>query len=319
MKDGVLITGGLGYVGGRVARHLAENSAFDLRLGVRRDIPAPGWLKSGKLVTVDLLDEASLAEACRGVKHIIHFAALNEIDSGSDPEQALVVNGLGSLKLLRAAIKAGAERFIYFSTAHVYGSPLAGVLTEDSLPRPQHPYAITHRTAEDFVLAARDKKEIEGMVVRLSNGFGAPERADVNRWTLLANDLCKQAVVDRKLVLRSSGLQARDFITLEDVGRAVLHLLNLPVQACGNGLFNLGGENALRIIDVAQRVADRCEAVLGYKPEVQRPLPAPGETTISLDYRMDKLKSTGFSLLSNMDGEIDATLKLCNHAFGIRG
>ena len=218
--------------------------------------------------------------------------------------------------MLRAAIKAGVERFIYFSTAHVYGSPLAGVLTENSLPRPQHPYAITHRTAEDFVLAAWDKKEIEGIVVRLSNGFGAPERADVNRWTLLANDLCKQAVVDKKLVMRSSGLQSRDFITLEDVARAVLHLLNLPAQACGNGLFNLGGENAMRIIDVAQRVADRSEAALGFRPEVQRPLPAPGETTIPLDYRIDKLKATGFSLLSNMDKEIDNTLKLCHHVFG---
>lgn len=318
MKESVLITGGLGYVGGRVARHLAENSAFDLRLGVRRNIPAPDWLESGRLVTLDLLDETSLVEACRGAKHIVHFAALNEIDSGNDPEQALVVNGLGSLKLMRAAIKAGVERFIYFSTAHVYGSPLVGVLTEDSLPRPQHPYAITHRTAEDFILAARDKEEIEGVVIRLSNGFGAPERADVNRWTLLANDLCKQAVVDKKLVLRSSGLQSRDFITLEDVGRTVLHLLNLPTQACGNGLFNLGGENPLRIIDVAQRVADRSEIVLGYKPEVQRSLPAPGETTISLSYRIDKLKSTGFSLLSNMDEEIDNTLKLCHRAFGIQ-
>lgn len=319
MKEGILITGGLGYVGGRVARHLAENSSFDLRLGVRRDISMPDWLKSGKLVALDLLDEASLTEACHGVKHIVHFAALNEIDSGNNPEQALVVNGLGSLKLLRAAIKAGVERFIYFSTAHVYGSPLAGTLTEESLPRPQHPYAITHRTAEDFVLAARDKKEIEGLVVRLSNGFGAPERADVNRWTLLANDLCKQAVVDGKLVLRSSGLQSRDFITLEDVGRAVLHLLNLPARECGNGLFNLGGENALRIIDVAQKVADRSEAVLGFRPEVQRPLPVPGETTIPLDYRIGKLKSTGFSLTSDMDGEIDDTLKLCHRSFGMAG
>jgi len=318
MKEHVLLTGGLGYVGGRVARHLAESSPYALKLGARRETPAPAWLNDGAVVRLDLLDEATLAEACRGVKHVVHFAALNEIDSGNDPEQALVVNGLGSLKLLRAAIKAGVERFIYFSTAHDYGAPLAGVLTEDTLPRPQHPYAITHRTAEDFVLAAHDKREIQGMVVRLSNGFGAPERAEVNRWTLLANDLCKQAVVERKLVLRSSGLQSRDFITLEDVARAVLHLINLPEHACGDGLFNLGGENAMRILDVAERVAARCEAVLGYRPEVQRPQPAPGEVTPHLDYRVDKLKATGFSLLSDIDGELDATLRLCRGSFGAK-
>lgn len=319
MKPNILLTGGLGYVGGRVARHLAASSQYVLKLGARRDMPTPAWLRDGAVVRMDVLDEATLEQACRGVTHIVHFAALNEIDSASDPQQALLVNGLGSLKLLRAAIRAGVRRFIYFSTAHVYGAPLAGTLTEETLPRPQHPYAITHRTAEDFVLAAHDKQEITGLVVRLSNGFGAPERAEVNRWTLLTNDLCRQAVVDRKLVLKSSGLQSRDFITLEDVARAVQHLIGIPGEACGNGLFNLGGENALRIIDVAERIAARCEAVLGFRPQVQRPQPAPGETTPALAYRVDKLKSTGFALLSNMDAEIDATLRLCQLSFGSKG
>lgn len=316
MNKHVLLTGGLGYVGGRVAHHLAGASAHHLKLGTRRETAAPEWLQDGAVVRLDVLDDSSLAAACKGVNCIVHFAALNEIDSASDPEQALTVNGLGSLKLLRAAIRAGVERFIYFSTAHVYGAPLAGVLTEESLPRPQHPYAITHRTAEDFVLAAHDKREITGIVVRLSNGFGTPERAEVNRWTLLANDLCRQAVVERTLVLKSSGLQARDFITLEDVARAVHHLVDLPKEKCGNGLFNLGGENCMRIIDVAERIAGRCEAVLGYRPQIQRPEPGPGETAPSLDYRMDKLKATGFALQSNMDAEIDATLQLCRQSFG---
>ncbi|WP_435627897.1 NAD-dependent epimerase/dehydratase family protein [Candidatus Ferrigenium straubiae] len=320
MSDVVLLTGGLGYVGGRISHHLLEASDYHLRIGTRdASQPKPEWLGRGEIVSLDLLDEASLAAACRGVKCVIHLAALNEIDSAADPEQALMINGLGSLKLLRAAIRAGVERFIYFSTAHVYGSPLAGRLTEESLPRPQHPYAITHRTAEDFVLAARDKNEIDGIVVRLSNGFGAPERAEVNRWSLLANDLCRQAVTAKKLVLRSSGLQYRDFITLTDVGRAVLHLLDLAPEACGDGLFNLGGEAPLRIIDVAEKVAERCEAVLGFRPEIHKPPSSADEQVLSLDYRMDRLKGTGFYLLANIDEEIEATLRLCQRSFGQKG
>lgn len=320
MSDVILITGGLGYVGGRVSRHLAETSDCHLRIGSRdASQPKPEWLSQGEIAPLDLLDEASLVAACRGAKCVIHLAALNEIDSAAHPERALEVNGLGSLKLLRAAIGAGVERFVYFSTAHVYGSPLAGRLTEETLPRPQHPYAITHRTAEDFVLAARDKNEIGGIVVRLSNGFGVPERAEVNRWSLLSNDLCRQAVTEKKLVLRSAGLQYRDFITLTDVSRAVLHLLNLAPGACGNGLFNLGGEAPMRIIDVAEKIAGRCEAVLGFRPEIQRPPVSAAEKVLTLEYRMDKLKSTGFSLLSNIDEEIEATLRLCQQSFGREG
>jgi UDP-glucose 4-epimerase len=316
MSDRVLITGGLGYVGGRVARHLARAGRCELHLASRRPVDAPAWLERGRIVALDVTDELSLAAACEGVNQIVHFAAINEIDSAADPEQALVVNGLGTLKVLRAAIRAGVERFVYFSTAHVYGSPLAGRLDESTLARPQHPYAITHRVAEDFVLAARDKGEIAGVVLRLSNGFGAPERADVNRWTLLVNDLCRQAVVDRKLVLKSSGVQLRDFITLEDVGRAVEHVLELDAADLDDGLFNLGGGAAMSILEVAKRIAARCEVVLGFTPELQHPERKDGEVTLPLDFRIDKLARTGFALTSDIDGEIDATLRLCRQAFG---
>jgi UDP-glucose 4-epimerase len=307
----------MGYIGGRVSRFLSECSDFYIKIGTRdASAPTPVWLWSGEMAAFNLLDDDSLVRACNGVKHVVHFAATNEIDSSADPVRALEVNGVGSLRLLRAATRAGVERFIYFSTAHVYGSPLQGILTEDSLPRPQHPYAISHRTTEDFVLAARDKNEIEGIVVRLSNGFGVPERAEVNRWSLLVNDLCRQAVVNQKLVLNSTGIQFRDFVTLSDVSRAVLHLIGLPAGECGNGLFNLGGDSPMRIIDVAEKIASRCEDILGFKPHIIKPLSDNTEYALPLDYRMDKLKATGFSLLSNIDEEINDTLKLCNIAFG---
>lgn len=319
MSDIVLLTGGLGYLGGRISRYLAESSHFNLRLGVRSPETAiPKWLKNGELVVLDLFADSTLESACKGVKYIIHLAALNEIDSATDPERALLVNGVGSLKLLLAAIKTGVKRFIYFSTAHVYGSPLTGNITEETIPRPLHPYAITHRTAEDFVLAAHDKKQIEGVVVRLSNGIGAPERANINRWTLLANDLCRQAVVEKKLILRTHGLQYRDFVTLNDVSRAVLHMLMLSPQSNESGLFNLGGDNSTRIIDMAERIAERCEIILGFRPKIFRPSPDLVENILPLSYRIEKLKATGFVLLSDVDEEIDATLKLCVRSFGAK-
>lgn len=317
MKDSVLITGGLGYVGGRIARTLAESNTLFLRLSTRQaGMQPPTWLRNGDIVPLDLMSEEDLDKACHGMRCVIHLAAMNEIDSAKDPEQALVVNGLGTLKLLRAAERAGVERFIYFSTAHVYGAPLVGEISEQTIPRPVHPYAITHHIAEDFVLAANDQGILTGIVLRLSNGFGAPINAEVNRWTLIANDLCRQAVTSRKLVLRSSGLQRRDFITLTDVGRAVTHFIGLLASDCRDGLFNLGGETSLRIIELTERIADRCEAVLGFKPPIERVEPKPGESSASLEYRIDKLKATGFNLTGDFNEEIDATLRLCQTAFG---
>jgi UDP-glucose 4-epimerase len=315
--DKVLITGGSGYIGGRLAQALIEESRFHLRLGVRQPRAImPMWAREAEVVPLGLLSPEDLNSACHGVRCVIHLAALNEIESLANPEEALRINGLGSLKLLEAAKRAGVERFIYFSTIHVYGAPLAGMITEERLTRPQHPYAITHRVAEDFVLAAHDQKTIRGVVLRLSNGFGAPAAVNVNRWTLIVNDLCRQAVTTGKLVLKSSGLQWRDFITLSDVARSVQHVLNLPASALQDGLFNLGGECSLQLIDLAHRIANRASGFLGFTPPIHRPEPGPTESFQPLEYRVGKLKSTGFTLNRNIDEEIDATLLFCKKVFG---
>ncbi|MBL1140634.1 MAG: SDR family oxidoreductase [Proteobacteria bacterium] len=318
MSKNVLVTGGLGYIGGRVCQHISRESSIQLRVGTRDyQQLKPDWLNNGCMVNFDLIDQNSLDKACDGVHSIVHLAAINEHDCAANPEQALIINSLGSVKLLNSAIKAGVQRFIYVSTAHIYGSPLSGTLTEESLPRPQHPYAITHKTAEDYILAAHDKGQINAVVLRLSNGFGYPERASVSRWTLLVNDLCKQAMTSKKIALHSSGNQVRDFITLADVARAVEHVLNMTKGETSDGLFNLGGEYSMRIIDMAEIIVERCKKVFGLKLNIERMNPDANEISTRLEYSMEKIKSTGFTLRSNFNEEIDGTLKLCHDSFGL--
>ncbi len=317
MSRTVLITGASGYVGGRIVRQLAQRPDISIRAGVNLQLKSPpSWLDPTLLTHLDLMTPESLPAACYGADCIVHLASLNEIDSAQNPERALLVNGLGTLRLLQAAEKEGVSKFIYFSTAHVYGAPLTGDISEKSLTRPVHPYAITHRVAEDFVLAAHDRNSLSGIVLRLSNSFGAPADPAVNRWSLLVNDLCRQAVTTKILSLKTSGLQRRDFITLEDVVRAVEHFLFLPASLCGDGLFNLGGENVIRVIDIAEKIAKRCQVLFGYTPAICRPEPLCGETDGALDYSIKKLKYSGFRLTGCMDDGIDSTLMLCNNAFG---
>lgn len=315
MPPRVLLTGPNGYVGGRLALSLAADERFALRLAGRK---RPAYIVQHSEVEFcpwpDLatwpIDEASIAKSLEGVEHVVHLAAPHEIFAAAEPEKATLATTVGTQVLLRLTARAGVKRLIYFSTAHVYGAPLAGSLTEQSPTRPAHPYAITHRAAEDFVLAGK----LRGIVVRLSNSVGAPATPDVDRWTLLANDLCRQAVTTGKLILKSSGLQWRDFIPMTDVCRAVAHLLLLDPQLLGDGLFNLGASSR-RVIDLAEMIAVQAGKVLGSPPPVLRPDPAPGETHPTLDFRTDKLRSTGFSLQGNLQEELSQTLQLCASSF----
>jgi UDP-glucose 4-epimerase len=315
MNNRVLLTGGLGYVGGRLALALKE-AGYVVYCGTRRSgLSAPVWFPDLPIVHLDWESIGSLTQVCQGVDCVIHLAAMNEVESTRDPVGALKMNGLASLCLLEAAKLAGVRRFVYFSTAHVYGSPLQGHIDERTLPRPVHPYAITHKVAEDFVLAANDRKQIEGVVVRLSNGFGAPVTPDIDRWTLLVNDLCRQATTTGELRLNSSGSQLRDFITLGDVARAVNHVLQLDTDQLADGLFNLGGGKAKSILEMTERIAARWQALTGREIAILRPA---GDNVLppALNYRCDKLAATGFILTSEVDREIDDTLKLCLKAFG---
>lgn len=314
MKRAILITGALGYIGGRLAATLAADSSWSLRLATRSAGPErPPWLPAGEMARMDVVRDSDLdlRAACQGVDTIVHLAALNEIDSALDPQKAMEVNAVGTLRLLQAAVKSGVKRFVFFSTAHVYGAPLTGTITEATLPRPVHPYAISHYAAEQFVLAAHDKGAIAGLVLRLSNGFGYPSHLHVNRWSLVSNDLCRQAVLEKKLVLQSSGMQRRDFIPLSDVAGAVQHMLGSPLAAWGDGIFNLGGRCSIQILELAQRIAARCGVILGFVPEIVRPAPAPSERDLPLTYSIEKLEATGFRLRGSMDDEIDGTLRLC--------
>lgn len=318
MTDRVLITGGFGYLGGRIAFELGREPRFTVRLASRRPQGPPDWLPEAETVAMDVRELETLPATVRDVQSVVHLAAMNENECAADPAGAVLVNTLGTLNLLRAAIDAGVERFIYFSTAHVYAAPLVGHITEETLTRSIHPYAITHRAAEDLVLAAHDQHEITGTVLRLSNGFGAPTHPGINRWTLLVNDLCRQAAGDtRRIVLHSSGVQRRNFITLGDIGRAVRHLLSLPRRDSGDGLFNLGGDASSSVWEMARLITARCSTVLSYMAEIVRPEPHPGETGLELVYGSDKIKKTGFHLSGDADSEIDDTLRLCHESFKV--
>lgn len=298
MGQRILITGGLGYIGGRLALALGGDNEVIITSRRHKD-NIPTWTKD-----FEVRDALSWRTAVRGCDVVIHLAAMNEIESARDHPGAVDVNIGQTLRWYAAAKQSNVQRFIYFSTAHVYGAPLQGRLDENCVTRPRHPYAISHRAAEDFVLSGTG---MECLVFRLSNAIGAPADHKVDRWMLVANDFCRQIAQTGQIVLKSSGQQQRDFIAMSDVTRAVEHMLG--AQSWGDGLYNLGSGVSLSVLDLAFMIAERA----GRNIKVSRGVGgAPGAV---LDYRTDKLAETGFVWGHDFEGEIDATLALCEREF----
>lgn len=317
MSMSILITGGLGYIGSRLTEWFINNTDYSLTIGDRYIPEASMWPPDRvKIAVLDLFSDDSLSECCRNIDCIIHLAAMNEIDCAKYPEEATRINVIGTQHLLRAAIVSGVRRFIYFSTAHIYGAPLRGVISEETLPRPVHPYSITHKAAEDFVIEAHDRKQLAGIVIRLSNSYGYPAFREINRWTLIVNDLCRQAIMTNKMILKTSGLQKRDFITLEDVCRATHHFIQLSEVSLGDSIFNVGGNNSLSIYEIAKSIAENYHMIYGSYPVIEKPAADPREKVDMLEYRIEKLLNKKFNLIDNSSQEIIETLKRCKLWFG---
>jgi UDP-glucose 4-epimerase len=212
----IVVTGGAGYLGGRIVRSLAAEHRPVIALTRR---PAP-WLASSPHILVEHHDEwteARLKAVLRGAAAVIHLGGPNETVRSS----VLVDEATRAADALRAAVDStGVPRLVTASTVHVYNGDLAmgRSVSEATTPTPTDAYGVAQLRTEEVLAEVRTA---ELVVLRLANAVGPPVHASVRRWTLLVNDLCRQAVVDRRMVLRSDGGDWRDFLPLADVCSAL--------------------------------------------------------------------------------------------------
>lgn len=306
-----MITGGTGLLAGRMAEAVALHGHNVVLVSRNKSATAPAKVK---LRYMDWDSRESIRSNCAQVDVIIHTAGMNAASSAADPGGAYHATTVLTDRILSAAVAEKVTRFIYLSTAHVYRSPLTGSITETDCTVNSHPYAASHRAAEDLVSFYSEKHGIKGTTFRLSNGFGAPFHPSADCWMLVINDLCRQAVQDRKLVLHTSGKQRRDFIPISTIIEAVEYAAAADGKALA-GKFNLGGEWAPTVLDAAKLVQERALHVLGFSPELHVAADDQSMPVAPLEYSMARLRAAGFVPSDNRIIEIDNLLKFCAHEF----
>lgn len=320
----VLITGADGYLGGRILEHLNQNSTFTLKLGIlnpdETHCITHQLYQKHTLCQYDLLNQATFPELLSDVDAIIHLAALNHQQCELNPQLAKDINETAVENLIKTSIDTGVKKFIYFSTFHVYNlEQIKNNQVDENTPVAslKSLYAETHYNAEKHVFRFHENGQIQGLVFRLSNALGTPVLPEVNAWMLIANDLCRQAVTQKKLILKSSGIQQRNFVPIGDVVRAVAHALSLNIND-SLPLYNLGGTESIRIVDIAKKIQKLCKETLGYRPDLVIPMTKQKDAANqqSFHYNSGKFIATGFQYTSSIDEEIKKTLLFCKKHFG---
>jgi UDP-glucose 4-epimerase len=146
-------------------------------------------------------------------------------------------------------------------------------------------------------------------VLRLANGFGAPAAGTNTRWDIIVNEMCRAAVTDGRITIRSSGLAWRNFVPMQDVVGAIAHTLD----SAGAGTYNLGASHSMTLRQMATRIADVCETVLHVRPTIETGPKAPDERHEPLDFRIAKLAAAGFTPTASLDEEVAALLVAASH------
>ncbi len=268
----VLLTGGAGYIGGAVARRLrAAGHAVvlvdDLSTG-HRDT-AEGF----DLVEGDFADPALVGPALRRhrIEAVVHMAAHCLVgESMQRPAYYYENNVSRSLRLLDLAVGAGVSRFVFSSSAAVYGEPERTPIDEDHLTRPTNPYGETKLAFERALGWHAAAHRFAAVSLRYFNAAGAMtdgghgERHDPESH-LIPNVLAAAAGGSAVEIYGGDyptpdGTAVRDYIHIEDLAEAhrlALERATSPGEARALNLGNGGGFSVLEVIEAARRVTGR--------------------------------------------------------------
>jgi UDP-glucose 4-epimerase len=303
----ILVTGGAGYIGSHMVLALSDMGE---EVVVLDNLSTGFWwavAPGAKLIEGDIGDEALLDRVMAEHRFdaVVHFAGSIVVpDSVRDPLGYYLNNTVKSRMLMACAVKAGIPRFIFSSTAAVYGNPATQPVFEDAAPAPISPYGSSKLMTEWMLKDAHAAHGLQYVALRYFNVAGSDPKGRIGqsspRATHLIKVACQTALGQRGHLdvfgtdyPTPDGTCLRDYIHVSDLIAAHVDALAHLRKGGESGIFNCGygkGYSVRDVIKAVERVhgsalpvnyaprregdpaaivagAERVRSVLGWKPQ----------------------------------------------------
>jgi UDP-glucose 4-epimerase len=272
----ILVTGGAGYIGSVLVNKLIEqghqvNVIDDLSNGFRENID-----RRAKFTEGSILDKGNLNQALEGVEVVYHLAAKIRVEEGeAKPELYKKVNIEGTLDLIKACVDKKIAKFIFASTAAVYGDPEEFPVNENSKTNPVNVYGATKLEIDKYLEANAKNMGISTICFRFFNIGGALKTKE-GSWLKIKHEGATHLIPS---ILHSSsnkpllifgndwptkdGTPTRDFVHVVDLADALIKALN-SLDKAGNQVINLGTATGSTVLEVVKTAEKSLNKVISY-------------------------------------------------------
>jgi UDP-glucose 4-epimerase len=261
----VMITGGLGFIGSNLARHLADLGA-DVLL-VDSLIPdyggnlfnIDGIADRVRVNVADIRQQSTMNYLVRDRDVIFNLAGqVSHIDSMRDPYTDLEINCRSQLTVLEACRNHNPDvKVVFAGTRQVYGRPDTLPVAETQLVRPTDVNGINKAAGEYYHLVYNNVFGVRACSLRLTNVYGPRQLLKHNRQGFIGWFI-RLAIEDRTIEIYGDGTQRRDFVYVDDAADAFLRAG--ATDACNGEVFNVGGDEPISHRDLTAlllRIAGR--------------------------------------------------------------
>jgi UDP-glucose 4-epimerase len=263
----LLITGGAGYIGSHVVKALGqlghELIIYDNLSTGHRQALTYGELVEGDLAELDKLDALFKQQRFDGV---LHFAGSIVVpESVAQPLKYYQNNTLNSHQLISLCLKHGVDKFIFSSTAAVYGMPESGVCSEETSTNPINPYGQSKLMTEQMLRDVAASSSLRYVALRYFNVSGADPEGQIGQSfpqaTHLIKVACETACGKRQQMEifgsdypTPDGTCVRDYIHVSDLALAHVKALEYLAQGGKSEVLNCGYGHGFSVKEVLERV-----------------------------------------------------------------